>query len=68
MQGLEQAEMLPREENEAGFPHKALASCWRVPAASTARAPVSKLTSLQNPDDEDEIAVLFATIGGARRA
>jgi Flp pilus assembly protein TadD len=68
VQGLEQAEMLAREENEAGFPHKSFGILLaRAGCVEGARA-CFETHLLQNPDDEDEIAVLFATIGSARRA
>ena len=66
VQALEQAEMLARAENEAGFPHKSFGILLaRAGCVEGARA-CFETHLLQNPDDEDEIAVLFATIGSAR--
>ena len=68
VQALEQADMLARAENEAGFPHKSFGVLLaRAGCVEGARA-CFETHLLHNPDDEDEIAVLFATIGSGYRA
>lgn len=66
VQALEQAEMLARAENEQHFPHKSFGILLaRAGCVEGARA-CFETHLLHSPEDEDEIAVLFATIGGYR--
>ena len=68
VQALEQSEILARAENEAGFPHKSFGILLaRAGCVDGARA-CFETHLLQNPADEDEIAMLLAKMGGARPA
>jgi protein O-GlcNAc transferase len=68
VQALEQAEILARAENEAGFPHKSFGMLLaRAGCVDGARA-CFETHLLQNPADEDEIVMLLATMGGSRPA
>ena len=66
VQALEQAEMLARAENEASFPHKSFGILLARAGCVDGAPGLFQTHLLQNPDDEDEIAILLATIGSAR--